>query len=129
MKYRIQFLNQNTARIHVDQRLLIRNELHFDVANSAECTDEQFEREAFDSGRLKSFCAAVSEIEGIPGEIYFGRYFIVITKASEMFSWGDILPYVIFALRDFVAHDGAASGFLPTSFPSKKELQATRSRR
>lgn len=123
MKYQIEFFpNPHCVRIHVSQRLT-RGTILFDgYMGVFEPGQEEFKKEEINEQRLFNFCKVVDELDGIERGISLGRYHVEMLKASDMFSWDDILPHVLNALQTFVAADGTIEESAPPKLPTPEEL-------
>jgi hypothetical protein len=110
----------------VDQRLIHRTILSFECYEISRHTQEQFETEAIDKDALVNFCKVVSELDGMEEGITFNRYEIQMSKASDMFSWDNIMPYVLDALRTFVARDNKLEESAPSKRPTAEYLKSLR---
>jgi len=126
MKYQVEYCpNSNCLEIHVDQRLIQGEIAVFEFEDFDLGEEEDFRKKAKNPDGLVSFCKTVSELDGMGGEIYFGRYDIQMTKA-KIFSWGILLPHILEALRIFVAKDGQLEEKAPAKHPNPEHLEALR---
>ena len=127
MKYQIEYCpNPDCIQIHVKQRLIRGSILCFEFFDIGDYDQKEFAKEAVNPDGLVSFCKVVSELDSMESDISIERYNIQIQKASGMFSWDDILPYVLDALKTFVASDGKLEEVAPPKRPTKAYLKSLR---
>jgi hypothetical protein len=126
LKYQIEYCpNPDVLMIHTNQRLVRGTMAVFEYFDLGEGAEEDFRKEANEADQLISFCRAVTELDGMQERISFSRYDIQMEKAS-MFSWDDIVPSILDALRTFVAKGNSLEEFAPAKRPTEKELEALR---
>ena len=127
MKYQIEYCpNPDCIQIHVKQRLIRGSILCFEFFDIGDYDQKEFAKEAVNPDGLVSFCKVVSELDGMENDISFGRYEIQMLKASSIFSWNDVLPYVLDALKTFIASDGKLEELAMTKHPTKAYLESLR---
>lgn len=104
MKYQIEYFpNPDYVAIHVNKSLIKVYNYSFHPGSDCSLTDLKKSRPA---EGLQSLLETIYELEGMNGrDIYVERYRLSFGK-SPLFSWQDILPAVLDALRTFIADDG-----------------------
>lgn len=124
MKYQIEYCpNPQCVKIHVNQRLIKGTILLTEYMDISEHEKKEFKEKAINEQELFNFCQVVDELNGIERGVSFGRYHIQMLKASDMFSWDEILPHVLNALQTFVATDGIIEELAPPKWPTPEELR------
>lgn len=126
VKYQIEYApHQDVVIIHVNQRLIQGSILCFRMSDDSRHEKENLTKEAMNQEALINFCKTVSELDGMEEHILFNRYDIQLSKAS-MFSWDDLIPEILLALKMFVARDEQIEESAPPKRPTEECLEVFR---
>ena len=126
MKYQIKRTRgePDTLEIHVDQRLIRGTPLMIDPTDEPDLGLEYVKAQGFDSGEeLSAFYHFVTELAGMQPVFIVERYCITIHKAS-LFSWDDLLPFILLALQEMVAKDHVLEEVLKSKKLKKDKRKA-----